>query len=76
MSVGDVQHTMSRIRAATVESPLAVFKSRKYRGEFDSLLAGTYATQQRMKTDESFLGLFWNNPNQSLDEIREALSKC
>ena len=72
MSTATIPAIMIRIRAATVDSPIAVFKSNKSREKLESLFAGTLKTEERIEKDhKNLVGVFDSSmpPSQVLDTL-------
>jgi len=72
MSIATIPAIMTRINAATIDSPIAVFKSNKSREKLESLFAGTVQTEYRIKKDhKNLVGVFDNSmaPSQVLDTL-------
>ena len=72
MSVATIPAIMIRIQAATIDSPIAVFKSNKSRGKLESLFADTIKTEARIEKDhKNLVGVFDNSmaPSQVLDTL-------
>ena len=67
MSITTVEQAMSRIESARTSSPIAVFKSRE-EGKLETIFASTYWSQERIKSDKNFIGVF--DRNMDLAEIR------
>ena len=64
MTVNDIAR---RLKSASEESPLAVFHNstsgRQFEGLYDVVFANTFLTQQRIKEDDSLIGVF-SSPSQ------------
>ena len=62
MSVSTVDIIMRRIASATEESPIAVFHAPE-KGKLNAVFGATSATQEQIKTDDGFIGMFHRGMN-------------
>jgi hypothetical protein len=79
MTLSTLPHTMTRIKHALPESPIAVFlnRSRDTDRHFDTIFANTIGFHKRLMNKREFnkfLGVFDNrcNINEVRNELREA----
>ena len=71
MSLAPISVIMTRIKAATPESPIAVFKPviRDY-GQLDAMFGSTVRTQERVESgDPLFVGYFHSRNGMSTDAL-------
>ena len=79
MSIGKINHIITRIKAATPESPIAVFIDSTRADLFNAMFASTVATKQLIDSKHpSLIGVYHNKMNIKLirDEIPKYAAKA
>lgn len=76
MSLANLEHAMIRIKSASNESPIAVFKSDEL-GLVNVVFGSTYLTQKLLRQSAyatGFIGLF--NKDMDMEEVKRAIKKA